>query len=377
MQEYDIIVAGAGPGGSTFVRCLADTDLRIALIDKATFPRDKVCGDAIPGTAIRVGRRRSPAFWDGLPALNPLRRTRGFSPSGDVLDLEYVNDGYTCPRLAFDDYLLRQALEYPRLDTYFDSKLKDLAYAEGRNVVTLSDGAQLRAPLVVGADGAHSVVAKKRTATKLDRNHHCAAVRAYYRGLTDIKDDRMMFYFLDGFLPGYFWIFPLKDGLFNVGFGMLSRQISERRIDLRDSLDRIVAESPQVKRHFAAAERVGDNAGFGLPLGSRTVPRSGDGFLLVGDAAGLVDPFTGEGIGNAMMSAEMAAATARAAFASGKFDAGFLRSYDRAVSKKMGLDFKLKHYAQRVLADRPWLINGLMRLAANSRVAHWALKKVV
>ena len=377
MQQYDIIVAGAGPGGSTFVRCLADTDLRIALIDKATVPRDKICGDAIPGTAIRVGRRRSRDYWDGLPALNPLRRTRGFSPSGTILDVEYVNDGYTCPRLDFDQYLLEQALTYPRLDTHFGTKLKNLVRENGQNIATLSDGTQLSAPLIIGADGAHSVVAKKLTDTKMDRNHYCAAVRTYYRGLTDIKDDRMMFYFLDGFLPGYFWIFPLKDGLFNVGFGMLSRQVSERKIDLRDSLDRIVAESPQVKSHFAHAEQVGKNEGFGLPLGSRTVPRSGDGFMLVGDAAGLIDPFTGEGIGNAMMSAEMAAAVARECLASGRLDAKSLRAYDKAVTKKMGFDFKMKHLGQRILADRPWLINGLMRLASGNRLAHWALKKVV
>ncbi len=158
---------------------------------------------------------------------------------------------------------------------------------------------------------------------------------------------------------------------------MLSRQVSERKIDLRDSLDRIVAESPQVKSHFAHAEQVGKNEGFGLPLGSRTVPRSGDGFMLVGDAAGLIDPFTGEGIGNAMMSAEMAAAVARECLASGRLDAKSLRAYDKAVTKKMGFDFKMKHLGQRILADRPWLINGLMRLASGNRLAHWALKKVV
>ncbi|MFT4685745.1 MAG: geranylgeranyl reductase family protein [Neolewinella sp.] len=377
ISEFDIIVVGAGPGGSTFVHCMAGSGLTIALIDKATFPREKVCGDAIPGTAVRVGKSIQPDFWKGLDALHPVRRARGVSPSGIVMDLEYVTEGYTCSRLDFDDYLVQTAKTYPGLTTYFGLKTKDVVRSEGMHLVTLDNGEQLSARLIIGADGAHSIVARKYTDTKLDRNHHCAAVRAYYRGVEGIGHDRLTVYFLKDYMPGYFWIFPLEDGLFNAGFGMLSRQVSENRIDLRNSLDQIIQEDPQVKQHFENAVQEGKNEGFGLPLGSRNVPRSGDGFMLLGDAAGLVDPVTGEGIGNAMISAELAAISAREAFATNSMDGKLLAAYDRAIIKKFGSNFRIKYWAQLLLADRPWLIEGLLRFKWSSNLIQWVIKKVV
>ncbi len=376
-QAYDIIVAGAGPGGSTLARHLRGAGLRIALIDKATFPRDKICGDAIPGTAVAVGKRMDPGFWRGLPALHRIGRARGVAPSGAKMDLSFVTEGYSCPRLAFDAYLLRQAEASSTVTTYLGQKIRQVARTAGGHRVSLADGTLLTAKMIVGADGAHSAVAKAYTDTKLDRDHHCAAVRAYYRGVTGIGHDRLTFYFLKDYLPGYFWIFPLADGLFNVGFGMLSRQISERRVDLRASLDRIAFEDRNVRHHFTRAERVSPNEGFGLPLGSRNVPRSGDGFVLLGDAAGLVDPITGEGIGNAMISAELAAATVRAAFAAGRFDAGFLAAYDRAVRKRFDRDFRRKYLAQKLVSTRPWLLDGIIRAAAGTRLGRWVTKQVV
>jgi geranylgeranyl reductase family protein len=377
IPKFDIIVVGAGPGGSTFVHFMAGSGLTIALIDKATFPRDKVCGDAIPGTAVRVGKTIRPDFWKGLDALHPVRRARGVTPSGIVMDLEYVTEGYTCSRLDFDDYLVKTAQNYPGLTNYFGRKAKDVVRSEGGHLVTLDNGEQLSGRLIIGADGAHSIVAKKYTDTKLDRDHHCAAVRAYYHGVEGIGHDRLTVYFLKDYMPGYFWIFPLEDGLFNVGFGMLSRQISENRIDLRRSLDEIVQKDPQVKKHFENAVQEGKNEGFGLPLGSRTVPRSGDGFMLLGDAAGLVDPVTGEGIGNAMISAEYAAISARKAFTENRMDAKLLSAYDRAIIKKFGTNFRLKYYLQLLLADRPWIVEWLLRFKWSTRLIERIIKKVV
>ena len=376
-QSFDVIVVGAGPGGSTFVRSLHDAGLRIAMIDKSSFPRDKICGDAIPGTAVSVGKRINPDFWKPLGALNRINGMEIISPSGATAGADYVTEGYTCTRLAFDDHLVNEALTHPRLTAFFNTKIRKVEWTGDRNIVTLPGGNRLEAPLIIGADGAHSVVAKARTDVSMDRKHHAAAVRAYFRGVTGLDHNRLAAYLLKDYLPGYFWIFPLSDGLYNVGFGMLSRHVSERRIDLRKSLDDIVRRSPLTELHFKDAEQVSDNQGFGLPMGSRTVPRSGDGFILLGDAAGLVDPASGEGIGNAMISAEIAAARVREAFDAGRLDANFLYEYDRLVEKRLGLGFKLKYWGQLLTADRPWILDSAIKLVANNRAAHWAMTKLV
>ncbi|NJC24539.1 NAD(P)/FAD-dependent oxidoreductase [Neolewinella antarctica] len=377
MQEFDIIVIGAGPGGSTFVRALRDSSLRIALIDKDEFPRDKICGDAIPGTAVSVGRRLDPDFWRGLPSLNRINGITVQSPSGISAGASYVTEGYTCTRLNFDDYLVKAALTNPRLTTFFGTRVKKILWEKGQTTVELPGGATLTAPMVVGADGAHSVVARACTETSMDRGHHAAAVRAYYRGVSGLDEDRLAAYLLTDFLPGYFWIFPLGGDLYNVGFGMLSRHVSESKIDLRTALDRIVRESPLAATHFAGAEQVSKNEGFGLPLGSRVVPRSGHGFVLLGDAAGLVDPASGEGIGNAMISAEIAADVVRSGFQESRLDAAFLKEYDRRVQKRLGLGFKLKYWGQLLTADRPWLLDGAIKLVAKNKLALWAITKLV
>jgi flavin-dependent dehydrogenase len=105
-------------------------------------------------------------------------------------------------------------------------------------------------------------------------------------------------HFLKDFLPGYLWIFPLPNGLCNVGAGILSSHASRNHINLRDRLMRAIRNHPDLSSRFTNAEMIGKVEGWGLPLGSKRRRLSGDNFLLTGDAASLIDPFTGEGISN-------------------------------------------------------------------------------
>ena len=124
-------------------------------------------------------------------------------------------------------------------------------------------------------------------------------IRHYLADECDFQEENFIeLHYVKDLLPGYFWIFPLADGWANVGLGMLTKDLSRLKVNLKSKLEEIVREHPTISPRFAQAEKVGKTLGFGLPLGSKQRPISGERMMLVGDAASLIDPFTGEGIGN-------------------------------------------------------------------------------
>src|SRR5690606_35543296 len=158
------------------------------------------------------------------------------------------------------------------------------------------------------SDLANSTFATRHAGISMDPRHHCAGVRAYYRGVTGLDPQGFIeLIFLKDLLPGYLWIFPLPDGRANVGLGLRSDVVRKRRTDLKKLLRTLLAEHPQLRGRFAQATAEGPVQGMGLPLASKRQALSGDGFMLVGDAAHLIDPFTGEGISHAMISGVHAA----------------------------------------------------------------------
>ena len=138
-------------------------------------------------------------------------------------------------------------------------------------------------------------------------------------------------------------------------------------------LPEIIHDIPEVYERFKNAIPLEEEKGFGLPLGSKQYHISGAHFMLCGDAASLIDPFSGEGIETAMESGKFAAELAIKCFEQSNFSAAFLKQYDERVYKKMGSNFKNHYYLQRLLSDRVWLINWVISFAniplVNKRIA--------
>lgn len=198
---------------------------------------------------------------------------------------------------------------------------------------------QLQADLVIGAEGDRSLTARQLGGLRKEPDHYCAGIRTYYEGVSGFHEKNFIeLHFLKDTLPGYLWIFPLPNGGANVGIGMLSSAIARRRTDLKGLLEKSL-QQPSLRERFSHARRTDPMRGWGLPLGSKKRKLSGDGFLLTGDAGSLIDPFTGEGIGNAMISGRIAAETAVSAIQSDRFDGGFLERYDRPFMLNFGRNY--------------------------------------
>ncbi len=372
LEEYDVIIAGAGPAGCACALALKDAGLKVALLDKETFPRDKVCGDAIPGRAVKVLKSISPAFANAFadfPAKCATRKTQ-LHFKGKRSEFTWVLEAYTCARMEFDNFLFTLVKENTATHIFTDTQVAAIDIYDSGATATLKDGRQLKAAIVVGADGAHSIIAKQLTARTLDREHHIGSVRAYYKNVAGLQSDTTELYFDKRYLPSYLWVFPLPNNTCNVGFGMLSSEIVKQKINIKKTFYDFINGTPGLAARFKNAEQVSALEGFGLPLGSKRVPMSGSRFMLAGDAASLIDPFSGDGIGNAMVSGQAAAMQAIKCFQQNNFSAAHMLQYDAAVHSKLGKELKTHTTAQRALSRMPILLDILF-----AATRHPVLKK--
>lgn len=378
MEVYDIAIVGAGPAGATCALALRDAGLHVALLDRASFPRDKVCGDAIPARAVRVLRELSPAAaqqLEALPHITSIQACTVHAPNGKGFTYPFHTPGYCARRMDFDHFLVTAATQSSSIH-FLPTEGVTAIHRNGFHWTLDTPSQSLQAQLVIGCDGANGITAKQLAGFQLDPRHHCAAVRAYYGGVADLQPNTLEIHLLSDGLPGYFWIFPLGGHECNVGFGMLSHHIAMKKSSLRSLLPQLIATSPALAPRFSQARMQSKVEGFGLPLGSRWPTMSGNGFLLCGDAAALIDPATGEGIGNAMWSAQVAARWAIAAFQRNDFSAAFLQGYARELKAKLWRELRQKYWVQRGIANRPGLINGLVSSAGKGGLVNWLVKKI-
>jgi geranylgeranyl reductase family protein len=438
----EVCILGAGPAGATAAMVLSRAGMDCTLIDRAVFPRDKVCGDALSGKVVDTLRKIDPSLAMALGeehAHLPCWGVQFVAPSGEILEVPFRLDyadrmeaerapGYIARRTDFDHWLLERALAsaavvqedamagtaglHPVGDSADGSlarlhwhpntrivKTERCTLDDGRPGIALHarDGRIWTTAYCLAADGANGV-GKQLGGYRLDPKHHSAAVRAYYTGVQGLHEHHFIeLHYLRSVVPGYLWIFPLPDGRANVGLGLRSDQIARRRLDLKKLLQEAIDGHPELRGRFAQAELEGPVRGFGLPLGSKRRTLQGDAFMLLGDAASLIDPFTGEGIGNAMISGRLAAERILAlrkegdASASGSPDskrgqrlgvpsqaleqpgsiqgspnrAADLAPYGEAVYRQLGDELKLSYAMQR-LAAHPRLFNFVVRKAARN-----------
>lgn len=383
MKATDIVIIGAGPAGCSTSLFLAKNKIPHTIIDKAIFPRDKVCGDALSGKVVYVMKQlNSEMIYEYNQNNNQFLPSWGVkfvAPNGKSIDIPFKSDmskethapGFISKRMDFDATLFNkldknyaqvfdgtELTSIQKTNEGYNLKLKNTANTE----LEIND-----VKMLVGAEGDRSIVAKTLSNIKKENDHYCAGIRAYYEGVTELHNQNFIeLHFLDELLPGYFWIFPLPNGQANVGAGMLSSSVSAKKVNLKEDMLRAIANNPKIKHRFANANLVGKIQGWGLPLGSKKREISGENFILTGDAASLIDPFTGEGIGNAMYSGMLAASHIQNCINENNFSANFNQQYYKAFFDRQWDELKLSHTMQK-LCKYPWLFNFVVNKANKNK----------
>ncbi len=371
MDSYDAIVLGAGPAGSTAAMYLAKAGKNVLLVDKVTFPRDKTCGDAQGRKAARIMRELG--IYEGYEKL-PGHKVYGItlsSPNGTVVSVDVEKrdkpaPGYVHRRKDFDDYLFQCAKKIVKFRIF---NATDIILEKGQAVGVKGTNdkgiiEELRAKIILAADGAHSIAARKFGVGTNPPEHLITATRAYYKNVTGLTD-RIEIHLVKDLIPGYFWIFPLDNNECNVGLGMIIKDMQKKKINLVEAQTKTILENPLFKDRFKNSKLIGEIKGWNLPIASYHRKSYGPGYLLLGDAAGLIDPLSGEGVGNAMISAKHATDIAIEALKKNDFTEKFLKTYDKVLWDDIGPEIKANYRLQRLGKMFPHLIDKLIEKAKN------------
>jgi len=386
-----VIVVGAGPGGSTTAYHLAQAGVDVLLLEKSSFPREKVCGDGLTPRAVKALTAmgidtREQAGWI---------HNKGLRIIGGGMRLElpwpelasFPDYGLVRPRSDFDDLLVRQAVKAGvvlRENVNVQAPVLDDRTGRITGVTAKTeDGSEVtyRAPLVVAADGNSSRLSLAMGLHKRDDRPMGVAVRTYYTSprhdddwleswleLWDKGDDGR-----DRLLPGYGWIFGVGDGTSNVGLGILNTSTAWGKVDYKDLLRRWLDQTPE-EWGYREENRTQPVRGAALPMGFNRQPHYTRGMLLVGDAGGMVNPFNGEGIAYAMESGQLAAEVIAQALARPTDEARehALAAYPQTLKATYGGYYTVGRMFVKLIGD-----DRVMKLATRHGLPHPVLMRFV
>ena len=379
-RSYDAIIVGAGPGGSSTALFLAKAGKKVLLIDKARFPREKVCGDAFSGKSIGIARELGLIDEFGQHPHAIVRGLTMVAPNGKAVTVPFPNAtgmdfaGYTIQRVRTDNIFLSAALLDANIFVRQEFSVTALIRDETGAVCGVSGTDTLngnfysyKGRVVVGADGAASAISRLVGLPNQPLSHVYTAIRGYWNNVEGLTDN-IELYFMDGVLPGYLWIFPLGGKRANIGLGILSDDLIKRKKHPNTILLEALQSNKQIAPRMKDAKQDGKIGAWAIPNGSYIKKNTGDGWLLVGDAASLVDPFSGEGVGNALSSGKYASQAILSALEKVEGErplpAISLASYSKAVDDNLRPEMADSYRLQK-LSRHKFLLNIFIGKAAD------------
>jgi geranylgeranyl reductase family protein len=371
-RDADVIAVGGGPAGSVTAALLAERGHRVLLLDKARFPRHKACSEYVNAAGASLlaslGCERDLATL-GAHRLDAMRI---YAPGGGSFLADFAAAPPGVPALGLSRYQLDALLLDRARDAGVEvregARVRDVIVEEGvvRGVAATIDGGRetLRASLTIGADGRHGIVSR---ALELDVPllwPRRTGLVAHYRGVTGLDRWGEMHVTRHG----YTGLAPLEAGLTNVAVVAASAAVANRPGTLEAFFEEWLASIPEVSAKLATATRVGGIRGVG-PMARRARRVTGDGFLLVGDAASFLDPFTGDGVYEAVRGAMLAAPVADTALRAGEVIARRLAPYRAARRRAFWAKRQVGWLVQGFIATPPLMDYAVARLDRRPAVA--------
>ena len=373
---YDVLIIGAGPSGSNAAISYKNLNpnLKVGLVDKSIFPRDKSCGDAIgPGVISALKRFNNQHILDNEPQVvsTTLYGPENIGIQNYIPEVKNKEDSivYVIPRIDLDNRILNLAkdLDVDVFEGYsFVSFEKD---SDNKLVVEIKNGdniTKLGAKILVGADGANSRVRKQLNVNTNSDWHKAIAIRAYIDSpnyLEIFKERTLMFEINVSAEKGYAWAFPSKGNLLNIGIGVPLNIFKKEKLDINVLLQDFIT---QLTNRGVVVENIRDEKSYLLPFASsRPKFRNDINVALIGDASSMINPMSGEGIFYGMEAGYLLAKNTYNLIDSPDLTKG-IADYEKAFSKRFR-----KHYLScalaRLLLQSPFMTKRLLKVASNDQ----------
>lgn len=382
LRRRDVLVVGGGPGGAATGYWLAKAGLDVTVLERRSFPRDKTCGDGLTPRAVKQLDDM------GLSErLHTYHRNNGLRAVAHDITLElrwpqhpvYPDHGYVVRRTELDQMVAEhaRAAGAELLDgTEVTAPILRDGLVQGLTVLDKTSGAtrDLSARYVVLADGANSRIGRDLGTSRNRAWPMGVAIRGYYA--SERHDDPWIESALDvrdrhgNSLPGYGWVFPLGDGTVNVGIGLLSTFRDYKSVNTTNLMKEWLITAPP---HWGLDPdgAIGPIVGGRLPMAGSVNPKVGPNWVAVGDAAGAINPFNGEGIDYAYETGRLAADLIAESIATGS--ALPLQRYPHLLDEEYGLYFKVARLFMQLMGN-PALMRELTRVGMHSRsLMEWVL----
>lgn len=368
--QYDVVIIGAGPAGTSTAISYKklNPDLKIAIVDKSVFPRDKSCGDAIGPGVIHALKRFD--IEDILIDHPPVIST-SLSGTGDTEIRNYIpkvknkEDSivYVIPRKELDYKLLVKAIDFG-VEDFTGYRFREMKKSSKGWIIEIynnEDSICLSTKLLVGADGAYSRVRKSLGVDTNSDRDKAIAIRAYVDSPNFVKqfNERSVFFEINlSAERGYAWAFPSKNDLVNIGIGVPLDLFKQNNMDINSLLDIFVKK---LESKGIVIQNLRDEKSYILPLASVTTKISHDRAALVGDAGSMINPMSGEGIFYGMEAGYILAKNTFDKFNSESLNEG-IKLYEQEFNKRFRKHFLSCSLARRVL-EVPFMTKRLLKIA--------------
>jgi geranylgeranyl reductase family protein len=355
-RHWDVAIVGAGPAGTTAAHLLAKEGHAVLLLDRARFPRDKACGDALIPDALNSLRRLG-LYEKVRQVAQQLDTLSAYSPAGIRVDIP--GEFLTVRRVTLDALLLQDAVDSGA--TFHVAPVVSIDSRADRVHLTTRDGLTVTAKVGIVATGADTSLFRGGP-TPRPSGPSAVALRCYVRSPVSI--DRLIISYDRSIVPGYAWIFPLGDGLYNVGCGIFYRHERQRRVNLRKTFATFVETIPDARDLWQARSSTTSLVGARLRCGlDASMAYNGARVIGIGEVIATTFPFTGEGIGKAMETGEIAAASVAESLRQGTTDA--LASFPTILQRRVAPRYRGYRRAENWIAQH-WLADLVARRVQRS-----------